>query len=431
MNYIRTNFTNDWLNESALHARLSMTPFTVPVTMDTFKLWIPQPEIEEGSFRENAKKLLLPFSPSLWLAVFGVILVFGGLSAILSPEQFHEEGETEDRGKDGDSSQKKIRIVSNSLVNGVQASVMDFMGGAVAYDIHANASQKFMNFGFGIFIFVTVTAYTANLAAFLTLSGAAQYISGIDEAIAKNIPLCAPGQLQNELVDLYPGANWVFHPTGDSIQDFDDGKCAAILQGWVDIRGSPELQSPYCERNLVRVGHSVLEKPVAFPANKDIVAGLSHWIASAESEGITFDHFLESPEKTCNLNIILDNSSTDLLQELNLTNMVLPFLIFALCLICAVGIWVRKILITKLQANRDEERSKADGDSCQNSFRCGSDGKPSDMMQCPEQPLSRGTSVDAGGLEAIVADVMKELLENQEEVLRKHVARLAEGNVSA
>ena len=135
-----------------LHSSLSLSAFTIPVFTDEFKLWIPQPEIGEGTFRNNAKKLLMPFSTNLWLAIIGTILLFAIMSAFISPGQFREEG---------DEDAKPGRKTSKTFFNSLSASALDFMGGALAYKIEASASQKLLDFGFSIFIFVTVTAYTA------------------------------------------------------------------------------------------------------------------------------------------------------------------------------------------------------------------------------------------------------------------------------
>lgn len=276
------------------------------------------------------------------------------------------------------------------------------MGGALGYDVNANASKKVIDFGFAIFVFVVVSAYTANLAAFLTLSGQAQYISSIEQAISARTPLCASPVVRSELQDRYPQANWVFYDEGTSamVEAYDKGLCAALVQGWIDVRGSPNQQKLMCDRHLVRVGNTVLEKPIAFPVNKNLGGGISHWLAAAQGDGTRYEDFLLSTEPVCSMEINLDTSVDDGLPKLELSNMVLPFFIFGLCTIVALSIpaWTfvskRSALRTKNQPhdNRDSDMAPARSVGHMTRSEMSHSTAPSQKLDSsvwpPEQPIA-------------------------------------------
>ena len=319
-----------------------MTPFTVPITIDAFKLWIPQPKVGKDSFVDNTRKLLKPFSTGLWIAIIAITIAFAVMSAFISPRDYQQESDREKRrGRDKRTSRRDSILQSKSfkkskelvaelaakkVANAITGSFLDLLGGSVSYNVESSAAQKFINFGFAVFVFVVVTAYTANLTAFLTLSGTSKYLSSMEEALSNNLPLCAPIGVKGDLTDLYPDANWVFGGTSaELVKLYDEGKCHAIVQGWVDVRGNAYEHQLFCDRNLVRVGVPIMEKAIAFPARKEYVAGISHWLAVAQKQGITFDNFLLSSEARCNLEIVLNNNVSNQLQQITLANMALPF----------------------------------------------------------------------------------------------------------
>ena len=107
----------------------------------------------------------MPFSTGLWLAIIATILVFALLSAFLSPARFQEETTASRNHQDANnetefSSSTRMKRAATTLGNAISWSLLDFMGGHVAYEVKMSASQKFLNVGFAFFIFVCVAAYT-------------------------------------------------------------------------------------------------------------------------------------------------------------------------------------------------------------------------------------------------------------------------------
>jgi hypothetical protein len=55
--------------------RLQMTPYTIPVAVDQVLLFVPQPEVDGGTLRDNVIKIFAPFTLNLWLCLFALILI--------------------------------------------------------------------------------------------------------------------------------------------------------------------------------------------------------------------------------------------------------------------------------------------------------------------------------------------------------------------
>ena len=107
--------------------------------------------------------------------------------------------------------------------------------------------------GFGAFILISVSAYVANLAAFLTKSGD-ESVTSMEAAVALKLSICAHPAIEQELRDAWPDGNFYFHQEGNEfrgiLQDYDEGKCSVMVVGWEDTVADTELLNMYCERNI-------------------------------------------------------------------------------------------------------------------------------------------------------------------------------------
>ena len=71
-------------------------------------------------------------------------------------------------------------------------------------------------FGFGFFILISVSAYVANLAAFLTLS-TTDSVKTMAGAIATGMTICAHPAIKAELEVAWPDAKFYFHEKGREV----------------------------------------------------------------------------------------------------------------------------------------------------------------------------------------------------------------------
>lgn len=122
--------------------------------------------------------------------------------------------------------------------------------------------------GFGAFILISVSAYVANLAAFLTKSGD-QSVTSMEAAVALKLSICAHPAIEQELRDAWPDGNFYFHQEGNEfrgiLQDYDEGKCSVMVVGWEDTVADTELLNMYCERNIAFTDGVIAEIPMAWP----------------------------------------------------------------------------------------------------------------------------------------------------------------------
>lgn len=140
--------------------RLAMTSFTVPITSDPINLWIPQPPLNDN-LQYHFRKLLKPFSPALWACVVGCIVVFAVMSIVVARHRFRQFKEDDKR-----RATSKLRRTFLVLAESLHAGFLEFFARSIQYRDQLAFSQKSLNLGFAFATFVTVTAYTANLAAF-------------------------------------------------------------------------------------------------------------------------------------------------------------------------------------------------------------------------------------------------------------------------
>lgn len=107
-----------------------------------------------------------------------------------------------------------------------------------------------------------VSAYVANLAAFLTRSRSG-HVDTIESAIAQGMKVCAHPALEDDLQRAHPDANFVFNEGGREIHgmvdDYVAGYCGAMAVGKMDSLGDLPLMERFCENDLVFTESVVIE----------------------------------------------------------------------------------------------------------------------------------------------------------------------------
>merc|ERR1712032_1216505 len=111
-------------------------------------------------------------------------------------------------------------------------------------------------FGFSFLILVSVSAYVANLAAFLTLTGVSDdFIDSVDKAARSATPVCANSVLRNELQESWQDVNFVWYNADNNVyQDIEmyrSGKCKAIVVSRADKYSDDHYNNELCELGLV------------------------------------------------------------------------------------------------------------------------------------------------------------------------------------
>jgi hypothetical protein len=346
--------------------RLAMTTFTTPISTDKIVLWIENPSSGTDTVSNNLSKVLLPFDKSLWIALLLAVCGVSILSVWFADENgerrkwWHKlRGEAWARG----TLLERARIFGRVLLDSFLAQSTSFFG-QPEFDVEASLPMKILKFGFGFVILITVAAYTANLAAYLTISAVGDYVGSMDEAITTHTRVCGQLALRHDLQKAWPTAQWVFntenpHLYDGMLENFDAGLCEAMASGIFDVQNDPGTMVKFCKRNIVATGSLVLEKPLALPVCSKFAAGLSYWMAEADEKGITFDSFEENarPPPPCSLRIEAETSVDELLP-LTALNLALPFLVLLVCSVIAI---ILHLTNTKHLFSSDSEINRRSG----------------------------------------------------------------------
>jgi len=215
-------------------------------------------------------------------------------------------------------------------------------------------------FGFGFFILLTVSAYVANLAAFLTRSTLSESITTMKGAVSAGYEICAHPALEDELYSAWPRGNFYFHQEGKDfrgmLDDYDAGKCKVLVIGWEDTSVDEEFLSRLCDRDLAYTDSIVAEIPVGFPIRSDLARGFSYWIYEGpKQQDVSIkrskeDYFRKNGDliKTCDIHLSYGDTVGNAYVPIEIKNMVFPITFFGVCAVVAIiiqivhNIFVRK-----------------------------------------------------------------------------------------
>ena len=351
--------------------RLQMTTFTTPLAIDKIMLYIENPSSDKqhttgSSLYSNMLKVAMPFEPALWLILAATMVLVSMLGVWFANKDGARNKwwyKLHDKAFVDGTVYYRTTTLLNILFDSFLSSANDTFGQSVEFDSESTLSKKILNFGFSFLILVAAAGYTANLAAFLTIQGDTNgdYIRSVEDAILTNTPLCGHIALQSALMTTWPDANWVFNGAYDAmLENFDAGHCVGLIGGKGDVLADAHLMNEFCVRNLVDTNTIILEKPVAFPACKDMVAGISYWIYEAEKSGIVFNSYQDAsqPQQVCPLSIY-DNDAEGVnedLRKLTPANFALPLLTVILCCMIATILQLRHETIVRYRRSTHYER---------------------------------------------------------------------------
>ena len=220
--------------------RLKLTSFTVPISFYKTVLVIPKPAVKD-SLAAQTSKVLAPFTTGVWMLILGLIAVTAALSVWFD----HTE---EKRGKKKRKKTKKI-MYARLGIDEFLSKGMFFNSAGVEQDVGASLPVKMLLFGFSFFTLIVVSAYVANLAAFLTQS-LPDFIGTMEQAVEVGVTICAHPVLKTQLEIAWPRANFIFSNEGKEfhgmLDDYDNKKCQLMAVGRMDTTNDLELVSIGC-----------------------------------------------------------------------------------------------------------------------------------------------------------------------------------------
>ncbi len=234
-----------------------------------------------------------------------------------------------------------FRLIADAILE----KGMFFCSAGIEQDTGASLPHKVLMFGFGFFILIAVSAYVANLAAFLTRSGLQTEYETMKEVVARNAPICGHPALKDEIQLKWPDGNWVF-PDGNELHGLLDAysrkECKVLALGMEDTMMDVEIITRMCELGLVFTDDVVTENPIAFPTTPQLAAAFSYWIYTAEkNHGVSLEStkqaFMEENEikAECELQMSNLNLASDEFASVSAGNMIFPIIFFMICALFA------------------------------------------------------------------------------------------------
>lgn len=322
--------------------RLQMAAFTKPLVHSPVVLVIPRPQ-RDDSLRAQTLKVLEPFTMWAWFLILAVIIFASLLSVYFSDRSKLAKKKGEGLRHKGTNRRRK-RVYGRLALDAFLEQGIFFCSAGVSQDEGASLPHKILMFGFGFFILIVVSAYVANLAAFLTNSGVNEYIGTMAEVNAQGMRVCAQTPLRAELEVTYSSTEFVYSESGTvygMVDDYVAGRCDFLAVGETIVQANIKLVNLLCEQNLVFTDSVVIENVIAFPIKRDLAPGLAYWIYKGEKEyGITVQESKKEYDDkygrkaSCDARLsAIDNTASDDSAYITPKNLFLPVVFFVVCAI--------------------------------------------------------------------------------------------------
>jgi len=337
--------------------RLKMTSFTMPIHHDRTVLVIPKPGTK-SSLITQSEKVLDPFSPGVWALLLATIAVTALLSVWFNMGK---------RMRGRQSGHVRKRVYARFCIDEFLQKGIFFCSAGVEQDEGASLPHKLLMFGFAFFTLILVSAYVANLAAFLTRSKI-EYTGDMESVVAKKMRICAHPALQEDLELAHPDATFVFNLNGKElfglVEDYKAGSCEVLAVGKMDSLGDMNLMDLFCKEELVYTESLVIENPVGFPIRSDLASGFSYWMYQAEKyhrvSVKTSEEAYKAESKrqpTCDVMLSAQEEEESEFAQITEANLFLPIIFFLFCAGIAVLLQLYHQWLLKKEILDDSVRS--------------------------------------------------------------------------
>ncbi len=330
--------------------------FPLLLVYDKTVLVIPKPA-GRISLADETKKVLKPFTSGLWAVVAAIIVLASLLSVWFSDREMAAKKRYGLQLKKSPGKRRKFAYF-RLIVDAILEKGMFFFSAGIEQDMGGSLPHKVLMFGFGFFILIAVSAYVAELAAFLTRSGLKTEYGTMKQVVDEHVPICGHPALKDELELKWPDATWVWPSDGfDAMfEAYARGECKVLAIGREDTLMNKDYLKRVCEHKLVYTDILITENPIAFPIAPQLASAFSYWMYVAEKEhGLSLENvkqaFIEKNKIKAECEVELSNLdavSEDDFLSVSPSNMFLPIIFFVACAVIAAV----------LQLRHDSERKK-------------------------------------------------------------------------
>ncbi|KAL7533390.1 hypothetical protein ACHAXR_007666, partial [Thalassiosira sp. AJA248-18] len=290
-------------------SRLEMTSFTIPLYYDRTMLGV-------------------------WALILAIIVFTAFLSVWFSDRYELAKKKYGNRMSLRPGGRLQKRVYARLALDEVIQKGTFFFSAGVEQDAGANLSHKLLLLGFSFFVLIVVSAYVANLAAFLTRS-TPDYVGTMESVVENGMKICAYSAMKLEYEAGWPRGNFVFSQTSDYtgvFEDFDAGKCAVMALPHTQLSPNIELEAGLCKRDLVFTQSLVLEDPVSFPIRPELSPGLSYWMHQGSKYfGVTLETSMEkfdTGHSMCKVDFSVEDREANEYSKISVENLFFPIIFF-------------------------------------------------------------------------------------------------------
>jgi hypothetical protein len=313
--------------------RARMSAFSAPFDVDHIYLWVPRPVVDD-SFGAQIGKMFRPFHWTLWLTIGGVIVGMSLFELWLFREDWRDDGF--DEWAEAKDNAERARFLSMELLIRLGYTTMTALAGF--QEMPYRPAQFIAWIGWAAFCLMFLSAYTANLAAWLSQENVGFHHRSMRSAVDARVRICVAAAMEQEVRYRHPQANLAAFPfSGDFATEYAANGCEAVLWSMPVVQRVPQTAAAMCALNLVAV-EAVISMNTALPAAGDVAPALSyfvkhHYAATGHTFYGTFE--AEYHQDGCDGRRWTDASgsqaSVDGLVQLTPANFAAPLMLMAIC----------------------------------------------------------------------------------------------------
>lgn len=246
--------------------RKKIASFTTSIYNDFFKVVVSIPKIERSIVKEMGK-LFQPFTIGLWITIIGVTVLVGITYTLLSSPR-----------------RTLLSYIRENLFSSIYDAALELLSGTDSPD--RSLALKFVSLTWAFFILITIAAYTANLAAFLSQAEITFKVTDIHDCVNKGCNLCSlrspavEKTLSSKFPSLILDAN--YDNAKELNADLLSGKCDALVVSELYWSFNAGLDKD-CATTFV--GEFSFFFQVAWPVADQYAKALSYWLGTLEERG--------------------------------------------------------------------------------------------------------------------------------------------------
>lgn len=269
--------------------REKLSLFTIPIDTDPAYMVIPKPNVKT-SLLDEISKPFLPFSTELWAVLILTSMVVGAVYNFMRARPIP---------KSSGLGSFCISYLKHTI-EGAYWGIFDSFGGGGTVGIFDGASVpvRVLLLPWGFFIIVTLSAYTANLAAILGRVKLDVPFRNIEECVEGRCAFCSSAHAPTleQLNIYYPDLNvkkndtvnekviWNLMNDTDQQMSFFGTTCDAT---WSYKFAGHQFQTFYnegpCNNNIV--GGPLFALPLGFPVDPQMAPTINYYMLQLKNEG--------------------------------------------------------------------------------------------------------------------------------------------------